>query len=377
MLDRLLGARLGRGARLHGQARPRVGPRPLDATPCRRGRDRGRPARPRDRRPRRHPRRRRDLRRRLGPLVHRAPDARPAAGGRGDPHRPTGPRVDAARAVLPPTIAACRRARPGPGLAVRPGAGPPAGGRRGAARGPSAWRSSGTSSGSRPGPRPAGSSARSARRASGSSATSAGPGRPRRAEIRDDAAESGDPTESDPRRSVAHVLAPRLRDATGHRGRRGPPAASARRGSAPWRRRPTRSKRSARGWRRSAASSTRTSRAWSRAPRRSPTGSTTSATTRGRASAAALAIGFVVVPEAAEDGQAGRGRAGSRRPDPAGGAGGPGRGAGRPSPKKKGRGLIGAGLGLLAPIAMRAVQNYATHFVSNWIAQPAGPDRRT
>jgi hypothetical protein len=39
-----------------------------------------------------------------------------------------------------------------------------------------------------------------------------------------------------------------------------------------------------------------------------------------------------------------------------------------PEPKKKGRGLIGAGLGLLAPIAMRAVQNYATHFVSNWIA---------
>ena len=39
-----------------------------------------------------------------------------------------------------------------------------------------------------------------------------------------------------------------------------------------------------------------------------------------------------------------------------------------PEPKKKGRGLIGAGLGLLAPIALRAAQNYATHFVSNWIA---------
>ena len=38
-------------------------------------------------------------------------------------------------------------------------------------------------------------------------------------------------------------------------------------------------------------------------------------------------------------------------------------------PKKKGRGLIGAGLGLIAPIALRAAQNYATHFVSNWIAQ--------
>jgi hypothetical protein len=37
-------------------------------------------------------------------------------------------------------------------------------------------------------------------------------------------------------------------------------------------------------------------------------------------------------------------------------------------PKKRGRGLIGAGLGLLAPIALRAAQNYATHFVSNWIA---------
>ena len=38
-------------------------------------------------------------------------------------------------------------------------------------------------------------------------------------------------------------------------------------------------------------------------------------------------------------------------------------------PKKKGRGLIGAGLGLIAPIALRAAQNYATHFVGNWIAQ--------
>lgn len=40
-----------------------------------------------------------------------------------------------------------------------------------------------------------------------------------------------------------------------------------------------------------------------------------------------------------------------------------------PEPKKKGRGLIGAGLGMLAPIALRAAQNYATHFISNWIAQ--------
>ncbi len=40
-----------------------------------------------------------------------------------------------------------------------------------------------------------------------------------------------------------------------------------------------------------------------------------------------------------------------------------------PEPRKKGRGLIGAGLGLIAPIALRAAQNYATHFVTNWIAQ--------
>ena len=38
-------------------------------------------------------------------------------------------------------------------------------------------------------------------------------------------------------------------------------------------------------------------------------------------------------------------------------------------PKKKGRGLIGAGIGLIAPITLRAAQNYATHFVTNWIAQ--------
>ncbi len=36
---------------------------------------------------------------------------------------------------------------------------------------------------------------------------------------------------------------------------------------------------------------------------------------------------------------------------------------------RKGRGLIGAGLGLLAPIVLRVAQNYATHFVSNWVAQ--------
>jgi hypothetical protein len=37
--------------------------------------------------------------------------------------------------------------------------------------------------------------------------------------------------------------------------------------------------------------------------------------------------------------------------------------------RKKGRGLIGAGLALIAPVVMRAAQNYATHFVTNWIAQ--------
>jgi hypothetical protein len=40
-----------------------------------------------------------------------------------------------------------------------------------------------------------------------------------------------------------------------------------------------------------------------------------------------------------------------------------------PEPRKKGSGLIGAGLGLIAPIALRAAQNYATHLVSHWIAQ--------
>jgi hypothetical protein len=40
-----------------------------------------------------------------------------------------------------------------------------------------------------------------------------------------------------------------------------------------------------------------------------------------------------------------------------------------PEPKQKGRGLIGAGLGLIGPIVMRAAQNYATHLVSHWIAQ--------
>jgi ElaB/YqjD/DUF883 family membrane-anchored ribosome-binding protein len=38
-------------------------------------------------------------------------------------------------------------------------------------------------------------------------------------------------------------------------------------------------------------------------------------------------------------------------------------------PARKGRGLIGAGLGLLAPIVLRVAQNYATHFVTNWVAQ--------
>jgi hypothetical protein len=38
-------------------------------------------------------------------------------------------------------------------------------------------------------------------------------------------------------------------------------------------------------------------------------------------------------------------------------------------PRKASGGLIKAGLGLLAPIAMRAAQNYATHFLANWVAQ--------
>lgn len=40
-----------------------------------------------------------------------------------------------------------------------------------------------------------------------------------------------------------------------------------------------------------------------------------------------------------------------------------------PVPEKKGGGLIRGAIGLLAPVALRAAQNYATHFVSNWIAQ--------
>jgi hypothetical protein len=43
--------------------------------------------------------------------------------------------------------------------------------------------------------------------------------------------------------------------------------------------------------------------------------------------------------------------------------------AAAPEPEKKGRGLIGAGLALLAPIVLRVAQNYATHFVTNWVAQ--------
>lgn len=38
-------------------------------------------------------------------------------------------------------------------------------------------------------------------------------------------------------------------------------------------------------------------------------------------------------------------------------------------PAKKGRGLIGAGLGMIAPLVLRAAQNYAMQFASNWIAQ--------
>jgi uncharacterized membrane protein YkvA (DUF1232 family) len=38
-------------------------------------------------------------------------------------------------------------------------------------------------------------------------------------------------------------------------------------------------------------------------------------------------------------------------------------------PRKEGGGLIKAAFGLVAPIAMRAAQNYATHFLSQWIAQ--------
>jgi hypothetical protein len=40
-----------------------------------------------------------------------------------------------------------------------------------------------------------------------------------------------------------------------------------------------------------------------------------------------------------------------------------------PPRRKEGGGLIKAALGLVAPIAMRAAQNYATHFLSNWITQ--------
>lgn len=38
-------------------------------------------------------------------------------------------------------------------------------------------------------------------------------------------------------------------------------------------------------------------------------------------------------------------------------------------PSKKGHGLIGAGLALLTPVLLRAAQNYATHFITHWIAQ--------
>jgi hypothetical protein len=43
------------------------------------------------------------------------------------------------------------------------------------------------------------------------------------------------------------------------------------------------------------------------------------------------------------------------------------------APKKKRRGLIGSALGLLAPIAVRAAQNYAIQYLEQWIAsQPPG-----
>jgi hypothetical protein len=43
------------------------------------------------------------------------------------------------------------------------------------------------------------------------------------------------------------------------------------------------------------------------------------------------------------------------------------------APKKKRWGLIGSAVGLLAPIAVRAAQNYAIQYLEQWIAsQPAG-----
>ena len=44
-----------------------------------------------------------------------------------------------------------------------------------------------------------------------------------------------------------------------------------------------------------------------------------------------------------------------------------------PAPKKKRWGLIGSAFGLLAPIAVRAAQNYAIQYLEQWIAsQPPG-----
>ena len=43
------------------------------------------------------------------------------------------------------------------------------------------------------------------------------------------------------------------------------------------------------------------------------------------------------------------------------------------APEKKRWGLIGSALSLLAPIAVRAAQNYAIQYLEQWItAQPAG-----
>lgn len=83
----------------------------------------------------------------------------------------------------------------------------------------------------------------------------------------------------------------------------------------------------------------------------------------------AVAIGFVLVPKRRKTVKPAEvAQAVAAQIQPAVQAAQAAAAAPAPEPKKKGRGLIGAGLGLIAPIAMRAVQNYATHFVSNWIA---------
>ena len=38
-------------------------------------------------------------------------------------------------------------------------------------------------------------------------------------------------------------------------------------------------------------------------------------------------------------------------------------------PEKKGKGLLGAALGMLAPMAFRAAQGYALQFAEQWLAQ--------